>query len=90
MTTTTEQHAQLKDHILDLFANYKHNANEDNFTVFIDSLSQTYPEADTLGSSTSSTSAPFANKTPYECSLLLGRCVKKTRKIASMTVFSLL
>jgi len=40
-------------------------------TVFVDSLSETYDDADGLGYNDDSTSAPFAKKTPYECSLLL-------------------
>jgi hypothetical protein len=43
----------------------------ETFIVFIDSLSTLYPEASSLGSNITSTSAPFANKTPYECSLML-------------------
>ena len=89
--TTTEQRAQLKDHILELFANYTHNPNEDNFTVFIDSLSKTYPEADTPNSFSSSTSAPFAGKTPYECSLLLKQmCEEDTNNCFDDRIFAII
>jgi len=67
--TTTKQHAQLKDHILTLCDDYAGNTG--TMTVFVDSLSETYDDADGLGYNDDSTSAPFANKTPYECSLLL-------------------
>jgi hypothetical protein len=66
----TNQYVQLKDHIIKLCNDYS-NLDNETFIVFIDSLSTLYPEASSLGNNTSSTSAPFANKTPYECSLLL-------------------
>jgi hypothetical protein len=40
-------------------------------TVFIDNLSKTYDDADGLGYNDNSTSAPFAGKTAYQCSMLL-------------------
>jgi hypothetical protein len=40
-------------------------------TVFIDDLSETYDDADGLGYNDDSTSAPFAGKNAYDCSILL-------------------
>lgn len=39
--------------------------------VFIDDLSRVYDEDDGLGYNKDSTSAPFAEKTPYECWMML-------------------
>ncbi|CAD0109364.1 unnamed protein product, partial [Aureobasidium uvarum] len=68
--------AKLKNHILDLCHNYDNNPNPDSFLVFIDDISLVYPDADEPGDSTPSTSAPFAGKTAYECSVMLKQMCK--------------
>ena len=60
---------KLKDHILTLCDD--NGGNRGTITVFIESLSEVYDDADGLGYNDDSTAAPFAGKTPYECSLLL-------------------
>lgn len=65
----TKHFHKLKDHILELCDDY--GGNTGTMTVFIDDLSEVYDDADGLGYNDDSTSAPFAGKTPYECSVLL-------------------
>lgn len=63
----------------------------ETFIVFIDSLSETYPEASSLGNNASSTSAPFAGKTAYECSLLLKQmCEEDSENCFDGYIFAIL
>jgi hypothetical protein len=68
----------LKDQILQSSEDFWNSKGVTDF-IFVDDLERIYSRPDNIGENTDSYSAfpPFANKNPYECSLILQRLSKK-------------
>lgn len=71
--------SQVKDSILQQNQEYEGGSNTLSQFVFVDDLSRVYTDADDeLGHTTDSSAAPFAGKTPFECSVLLQKWCQDT------------